>query len=320
MIPRIGRHFYVQAGRSVVVIREMNVNFQGVLAGVLILGFGTACFAQEEEKLPVAVTEYFDLAYVDGGDDRQKLDLYIPAREDKSKKLPLVVWIHGGGWAKGSRDGTGNCSWVLDEGYALASIGYRLTDVAPFPAQLDDCKAGIQWLKKNGAEFGVDADRIVVWGSSAGGHLVAMLGTTGDPEDSGDDIDGVIDWFGPTELLTMQEQRTLPVKLDANAPDSYESKLVGGTLQEVPEKAKAASPVTHVTKDDAPILILHGNQDPLVPLQQSYTLVKAYDAVEVPAQLVVIEGAGHGGPAFQTEGARKVMLEFLNKCTAVASD
>ncbi len=298
----------------------MNVNLRGVLAGVLFLGNCLPCLAQDEEKLPVAVTEYFDLAYIDGGDDRQKLDLYIPAREDKSKKLPLVVWIHGGGWAKGSKDGTGNCSWVLEEGYALASIGYRLTDVAPFPAQLDDCKAGIKWLKKNGAEFGIDADRIVVWGSSAGGHLAAMLGTTGDPEDPGDDIDGVIDWFGPTELLTMQEQRTLPVKLDANAPDSYESKLVGGPLQENPGKAKAASPITHVTADDAPILIFHGDQDPLVPLTQSYTLVKAYDAVEVPAQLVVIAGAGHGGPPFQTDGAREVMLDFLNKHTAEASE
>ena len=294
----------------------MKVNLRSALLLASFLGMGAPCFAQNEEKLPVPITEYFDLAYVDGGGDRHKLDLYIPARGDRTKKLPLVVWIHGGGWAKGSKDGIGNCSWVLQEGYALASIGYRLTDVAPFPAQLDDCKAGIQWLKKNGNEFGVDADRIVVWGSSAGGHLVAMLGTTGDPETTKDDIDGVIDWFGPSELLTMQEQRTLPVDLDANAPDSYESRLVGGTLQENPEKAKAASPLTHVTADDTPILIFHGNEDALVPLKQSYLLVKAYDNMAVPAQLVVIEGAGHGGPAFQTTGARKVMLDFLNERTA----
>lgn len=287
---------------------------------MLTFGMCTNCLAQNKGKLPVDVTEYFDLSYIDGGHDRQMLDLYIPAREDKKKKLPLVVWIHGGGWAKGSKAGIGNCSWVLEKGYALASIGYRLTDVAAFPAQLDDCKAGIKWLKENGAEFGVDADRIVVWGSSAGGHLVAMLGTTGDPDDSSDDIDGVIDWFGPTELLTMQEQRKLPVHLDANAPDSFESKLIGGTLQENPEKAKAASPISHVSKDDAPILIIHGDQDPLVPLEQSYLFIKALDAVEVPASLVVIEGAGHGGPAFQTDGARKVMLDFLNEHTAEVSE
>jgi len=281
---------------------------------------GTNCLAQNKGRIPEDVTEYFDLPYIDGGHDRQRLDLYIPAREDKKKKLPIVVWIHGGGWAKGSKDGIGNCSWVLGKGYALASIGYRLTDAAVFPAQLDDCKAGIKWLKKNGAKFGVDADRIVVWGSSAGGHLVAMLGTTGDPEDPSDDIDGVIDWFGPTELLTMQEQRTLPVHLDANAPDSFESKLIGGTLQENPEKAKAASPISHVSKDDAPILIFHGDRDPLVPLKQSHTFMKALEKVAVPVSLVVIEGAGHGGPAFQRESARKVILDFLNECTAEVSE
>jgi acetyl esterase/lipase len=191
-------------------------------------------------------------------------------------------------------------------------VGYRLTDVASFPAQLDDCKSAIKWLKKNAESKGCDPNRMVVWGSSAGGHLVSMLGTTGDPNDDSDDIQGVVDWFGPSELLTMQKQRTLPTKLDADAPDSFESKLVGGALQENPEKAAAASPVTHVTADDTPFLIMHGDQDPLVSLTQSQTLFKKLQDANVPASLHVLEGAGHGGREFQTDESRTLIRNFLN--------
>lgn len=267
-------------------------------------------FSQGRNLVPEGVTIQNDIAYIQGGHERQKLDLYIP-KESSETLLPLVVWIHGGGWAKGSKSGIRKCSWVLDEGYALASIGYRLTDVAVFPAQLDDCKAGIQWLKENGEKHGIDPEKIVVWGSSAGGHLVSMLGTTGDPDDDSDDLLGVINWFGPAELLTMQEQRVLPVRLNANAPDSFESRLVGGTLQEVPEKAKAASPITHITPDDTPMLIMHGTEDALVPLRQSEVFAQQLSDVGVEVQLEVIEGAGHGGQLFQTAQARDVIREFL---------
>ena len=257
------------------------------------------------------VTVERDIPYVKDGHERQKLDLYVPKSEGDAK-LPLVVWVHGGGWALGSKDRIGNCAWILKERFALASVGYRLTDVATFPSQLEDCQAAIKWLKEKAGSRGVDANRIVVWGASAGGHLVSMLGTTGDPDDPADDISGVIDWYGPAELLTMQAQRTLPVKLNADAPNSFESKLVGGALQKNPDKAKNASPVTHVTSDDAPFLIMHGDKDPLVSVTQSRTLNAKLKKAGVRTKLHVLRGAGHGGPEFQSELSRKMIREFLN--------
>ena len=278
----------------------------------LCAGFLLLTVITSTAQVPPGVTVSKDLAYVDGGHERQKLDVYVPTSSGDTKP-PLIVWIHGGGWAKGSKDGIGNCAWILNAGYALASVGYRLTDTAIFPAQLDDCKVGIQWLKDHAEDYGYDASKVIVWGSSAGGQLVSMLGTTGDPDNQADDLAGIIDWFGPSELLTMQEQRTLPVPLDANAPDSFESKLIGGTLPDHPEKAAAASPLTHVTADDAPFLIMHGDQDALVPLEQSRRLLAALQKAGVPARLHVIPGAGHGGPAFQTDEAHEVIRSFLNE-------
>ena len=282
-----------------------------ITLAVLVFTGGVA-HAQKKPMLPDGVTVKRDIAYLENGHERQKLDIYLP-KEKGDKPLPLVVWIHGGGWAKGSKDGIGNCAWAVGEGYALASVGYRLTDAAIFPAQLEDCKAGIQWLKDHADDYGYDPDKIVVWGSSAGGHLVSMLGTTGDPDDASDDLQGVIDWFGPSELLTMQKERTLPTRLNADAPDSFESKLIGGTLQENPDKAREASPLTHVTADDTAFLIMHGTNDALVPLMQSRKLQKALEGVGVSAQLEILEGAGHGGKEFQSDEARAVIRNFLKE-------
>ncbi|MFK8111074.1 MAG: alpha/beta hydrolase fold domain-containing protein [Rubripirellula sp.] len=283
---------------------------------VLALGIATSQLLSlsgalaQQPSLEESVRIERDLPYVSDGHERQKLDLYVPKSVTNP---PLVVWIHGGGWAKGSKSGIGSCRWVLDEGYALASIGYRLTDTASFPAQLEDCQSAIRWLKINASDHGYDAANLVVWGSSAGGHLVAMLGTTGDPTSQLDDVSGVIDWFGPSELLTMQAQRTLPTRLDADAPDSFESRLVGGPLQEEVEIAKQASPITHVDSSDAPFLIMHGDRDPLVSLTQSQTLHAKLQAVGVSSKLVVLPGAGHGGPAFMTEKSRDTIREFLEE-------
>jgi acetyl esterase/lipase len=273
--------------------------------------------ANRDVRLAGEVQISRDIPYTADGHKRQKLDLYVPQRKDGGKP-PLVIWIHGGGWALGSKNNIGNCRWVLAEGYALASVGYRLTDVAAHPAQLNDCKTALRWLKENADQYGYDASRIVVWGASAGGHLVALLGTTGNPTDPADDIAGVVDWFGPAELLTMQAQRTLPTRLNADAPDSFESRLVGGPLQERRNVATSASPVTHVTADDAPFLIMHGDKDALVSISQSRTLNKKLTAAGVESELVVLEGAGHGGPAFNSERARDRILAFIDRCTKAA--
>ena len=249
--------------------------------------------------LPPGVRVLRDVAYVKDGHERQKLDLYLPAG---AKNLPLVVWIHGGGWQNGSKDRTPAQS-LLTRGYAVASLNYRLSSHAVFPAQLEDCKAAIRWLRTHAREHGFDPDRIGVWGSSAGGHLVALLGVTGDVKefDRGENagvssrVQAVVDFFGPADLLTMGAQSGANSRINHDASDSPEAKLIGGTLQENKTQARRASPITYVSKDDAPMLIVHGDADPLVPLAQSETFLVALKAAGVDASLYVVKGGGHGG-------------------------
>lgn len=251
------------------------------------------------QVIPAGTTLHRDIAYVTGGHERQKLDLYLPSG---GKDLPLVVWIHGGGWQNGSKDRTPAVA-LLTHGFAVASINYRLSSHAVFPAQIEDCKAAVRWLRAHAKEHDYDAGRIAVWGSSAGGHLVAMLGVTGDTKefDVGENLDvpsrvqAVVDFYGPSELLTMTAQSTAISRMNHDAPDSPESRLIGGTLQENKDKARRASPLSYVSRDDAPILIVHGDADPLVPLVQSETFLTALKHVGVDASLYVVKGGGHGG-------------------------
>ena len=225
----------------------------------------------------------------------------------------LLFGFTAAAWQVGSKD---NCPavWLVGKGYAVASINYRLTQHAVFPAQVEDCKAAIRWLRANAGKYHLDPDHIGVWGASAGGHLVAMLGTTGgvkDLEGKAGNLDQtsrvqcVVDWFGPTDLLTMGGGH--------NNPASPEAKLLGGPLQDNKEKARKASPLTYVSKDSAPFLIMHGDQDPLVPLQQSRALAEALKKAGVEVKLQVVEGNGHGGPGFSTPENRKLIEEFFDK-------
>lgn len=241
-----------------------------------------------------------DVAYVEDGHERQKLDLYLP--KNSTGKRPLVIWIHGGGWRQGSKK---NCRAIplVERGFVVASINYRLSSHAVFPAQIHDCKAAVRWLRRHADLHGIDESKIGVWGSSAGGHLAALLGTSGDVKelagvDVGDDgscrIQAVCDWFGPTNLLLMNKQAGSLGKMDHDSVSSPESLLLGGELQTVPDKAAAANPISYVTSDDPPFLILHGDIDPLVPVKQSQMLYDALLAANCDAEFTIVEGEGHG--------------------------
>ena len=262
-------------------------------------------------KLPEGVRVLRNLQYVEGGHERNRLDLYLP--EKAEGRLPLVVWIHGGAWQAGSKEG---CPAVplTAKGYAVASINYRLSQHAVFPAQIEDCKAAIRWLRANAAKHHLDADRIGVWGASAGGHLVALLGTTGgvkDLEGSRGNLDQssrvqcVVDWFGPSNLATMGKQ--------ADKPGTPVARLIGGPVQENEEKARKASPLTYVGNDSAPFLIMHGDKDNTVPLNQSEMLAKALKKAGVEVTLQVVKGNGHGGPGFNSPESRKLIEDFFAK-------
>lgn len=250
---------------------------------------------------PAGVIAYRDLAYVENGHPRQKLDLYLPA---DGENRPLIVWIHGGAFRMGSKEGNENDQLPFDylrKGYALASLNYRLSQHAIFPAQIEDCKAAVRWLRARSAEFKLDPKRFAAWGPSAGGHLAAMLGTAGHVTelevgahlDVSSRVQYVVDYFGPTDFLQMDTQR-LPDGMIHDAADSPESELVGGPIQEYPEKVARANPVTYVTADSPPFLIVHGDCDPLVPYGQSLLLVEALEKAGVDVTFYTVEGGGHG--------------------------
>ena len=209
-----------------------------------------------------------DLPYVSEGDPLQKLDLYLP--KTPGERRPLVVFIHGGAWRAGSKDNN-PAVFLIRSGYVAASIGYRLTPKAIFPAQIEDCKSAIRWLRAHAAEYGIDPQHIGVWGASAGGHLVAMLGVTGQTKDFdvGENLDQsstvqcVVDWYGPTDLLS--HKSVIEPKYGNSSVDQF----LGGPLAEHQEIARKASPVYYVTKDAAPFLIMQGEKDPLVEPEQS---------------------------------------------------
>lgn len=244
-----------------------------------------------------------NLAYVKQGHERHRLDLYLPPSQPSATALPLIIWVHGGGWKNGSKDRFAHLNALLERGFAVASINYRLSHHAIFPAQIHDCKAAVRFLRKNAKRFGLDPRKFGVWGSSAGGHLVALLGTSGEVSELEGNlgtvgvssrVQAVCDWFGPTDLLKMNQQAGAAGKINHDAPNSPESLLVGAPIQEVPEKTGKINPLEYVTADDPPFLIMHGDQDRLVPFQQSQMLNDALKAADVSTTLVIVQGAGHG--------------------------
>jgi len=267
-----------------------------------------------KSALPEGAIVHRDIAYVSNGHERQKLDLYLPK---DGTNLPLIIYIHGGAFRMGSKE-QGVPTEYLARGFAVASINYRLSQHAKFPAQIEDCKAAVRWLRAYAARFRLDPNRFAAWGPSAGGHLAAMLGTTGDVKefDVGENlvqssrVQAVVDYFGPTDFLQMDAHR-LPNGMIHDTPDSPESQLIGGAIQENKDKAAKANPVNYVTPDDPPFLIVHGDSDPLVPHHQSELLEAALKKAGVPVTFYTVKGGGHGG--FRDPKVPELTQDFLNK-------
>ena len=243
------------------------------------------------------------------------LDLYLPAHR---RPAPLLIWIHGGAWTHGDKDNPPVLSY-LHETYALASIEYHFSHEALFPRQVHTCKAAVRWLRAHALEMGYIADRIGVLGASAGGHLASCLGTSnGRPNLEGcigphleesSSVQAVVDLFGPTDFLHMLDYES---SMDHAAPDSPESLLLGDAVRNVPDKVAAANPITYISAQTCPFFIVHGNQDPLIPWQQSALLRDALVAKGVPVEFQLVAGAGHGGPAINAACAGP-MREFLQR-------
>jgi acetyl esterase/lipase len=270
-------------------------------------------------KLPEQITVHPNLEYVPGGHAQQRLDLYLPPKANKP--LPLIVWIHGGAWFGGSKDDGVPALPLVGAGYAVASINYRLSQHAVFPAQIEDCKAAIRWLRANAKTYNLDPDRLGVWGASAGGHLAALLGTSAavaELEGAGGNshrssrVQAVVDFFGPTDFLQMDDHAVPGAGLKHDPPSSPESRLIGGAIQQNAEKSQRANPVKYVRKDAPPFLIVHGEQDPLVPCHQSELLFEGLTAAGNDVTFYKIAGAGHGGPQFNSDMMRAAVHAFFD--------
>jgi len=261
-------------------------------------------------RVPDGTTVLRDIPYVTNGHAKQKLDLYLPK---DGGNLPLIIWIHGGAWTVGSKSLEVQVPLnYLRDGYAVASVEYRFSQDALFPAQIEDCKAAVRWLRANAAKYQIDPDRFGAWGASAGGHLVAMLGTTGNVKDFdvgenlnvSSKVQAVVDYFGPADLVHMTGH---------TGPGSPEAKLIGGPIQDNPDKADRASPVFYVTKDAPPFLIAHGDADNAVPFNQSELLAAALQKAGVPVTLYPVKGAGHGLGILRDPRVSELTRAFLTK-------
>jgi acetyl esterase/lipase len=238
-----------------------------------------------------SVAVIWNVPYVSGGGPQQQLDLYVPTER---KNEPLIVYVHGGGWEHGDKMGD---SWnpdnlqLLWDGYAMASINYRLAGPAAiWPAQIQDCKAALRWLRAHAEQYGYDPNRIGVIGESAGGHLVAMLGATngdktfdvGENLNASSDVACVVDLFGVSDF-------TLPMP----ALVTNLKALFGGSPSERPELARSASPVHYVHAGQPPMLVVHGTADKLVPYLQAEVLVEAMEKAGAPFYFHTVVGGGH---------------------------
>lgn len=259
----------------------------------------------QQQQLPESIELLPNLPYAGTDNPRQMLDLLLP-RNRSDGPLPVVVFIHGGAWRNGQKEGGRRrvAPFVASGNFAGATINYRLSGEAIWPNQIHDCKAAIRWIRANAKKYNLDPDRIGVWGTSAGGHLVSMLGTSGDVAsmdgtigphtDFSSRVACVADFYGPTDFLTMNKTAPPGARLDHDAPNSPESQLIGGPIQENPDKVAKANPITYISSDDPPFLIVHGTLDPTVSHNQSELLHTAFKKARVDTTMISVEGGGHG--------------------------
>jgi acetyl esterase/lipase len=257
------------------------------------------------------------------------LDLYLPHKSDAP--APVAIWVHGGGWEGGNKENPLPL-FLAGKGFAVASVNYRLTGEnyrqTPencFPAQIYDCKAAIRWIRGNAKQFNLAPDHLGVWGESAGGHLVALLGTSGGVGDlegavgsylgQNSRVQAVCDWYGPTDLEQFYGFKASFRGLSPDYPMKAISQLLGGPIEraQVKMRAKSANPITHITKETPPFLIMHGDGDTLVPLQQSQLLADALKNAGANVEFEVVNGAGHATRDLANLARLKQIEQFFTK-------
>lgn len=276
----------------------------------------------------VYTRKYVDISYATLS-NRQKLDIYLPEKGDGP--FPVILAIHGGAFRMGDKTGSDLKAMFegLNHGYAVVAVNYRLSSEAVFPAAVNDIKAAIRFIRKHAASYQLDGDHIALWGDSAGGNLASIAGTTGGTEDLydpalgfadvSDRVNVVIDWFGPVNFLLMDAQfeasGITPLFGKTSVATSAESMYLGNLITDIPETVAKANPATYISPDDPAFLIQHGTADRNVPVQQSIEFAAQLQRVlgAEKVKLVLIEGAAHGGPQFETKENLDMVFEFLDR-------
>ena len=283
-----------------------------VYAAIGLSVFPLLSCAEDSHRLPVIR----DVEYARVGEHVLKLDLHRPIDKPRS---PLIVWVHGGAWRSGSKSNM-PLGRIVDEGYAIASVDYRLSTDARFPGQIHDIKAAVRFLRAHGDQWRLASKKIVVAGDSAGAHLAALVGVSngnkelegeiGNDRSQSSEVQGIISFYGAANLTTILAQST-PHGLKVRVPAL--ELLLGGQPTNVVDLARMASPVFHVDRTDPPLLLFHGDQDPQMPINQSHELHGAYRGVRAPVEFEVVHGAGHGGAQFYDVERLAVVKRFLRK-------
>jgi len=289
-----------------------------VFIGCMIFG---ACKKESTSETSTTAT-YSDVAYASSSSS-QKLDIYLPSGDGP---FPVVVFIHGGAFLMGDKSmEASNAATLVSKGYAAVSINYRLSGEAKFPAQIQDCKAAIRFLRANATKYKLNPDKIASWGASAGGNLSALLGTSGGvAELEGAELGNSsfssrvlvsVDWFGPINFLTMDsEASALGFTINTNAASSPESSLMGAAVQSIPEQVAKANPSTYISSDDAAFFIQVGNADRNIPYTQSANFYNALlPILGSKVSYELIAGAGHGGSQFSSTDNMNKVIAFLDK-------
>jgi acetyl esterase/lipase len=244
-----------------------------------------------------------------------RLDLYLP---DSGAGAPLVVWVHGGAWENGNKSAM-PLEPVIERGFAVASLDFSPASKAPFPGQIHEIKAAIRFLRAQAKHYGYDASRIAIAGASSGAHLAAVVGTSngrtelegtlGDHRSESSAVHAIVSYFAATNLTTILAQST-PFGLGVREPAL--KRLLGAAPKDAEPLARLASPVFQVDRNDPPLLLFHGDQDPQMPINQSHELEGAYEQQGLDAELVVVHGAAHGGDAFYSPDNVQRVAAFLS--------
>jgi acetyl esterase/lipase len=283
-----------------------------------ILKASAQTFNPIKDVFPAGTVLYGNIPYVNDTLKKHLLDIYLPPTGKSS--YPLVVWIHGGAWL--SNDKYADMGYMkntlkgfIDNGYAVASIDYRWSTTAIFPAQIQDCNQALEFLYQNAAKYKLDKDRIALIGFSAGGHLANLLGLSNNNTVKDFYADGkkphfkiklVLDFYGPSDFLTIKGN-------DSKDPGNPLTLLLGGMVADNPGKAKKASPVTYIDKNDPPFLIVQGEKDESVNPEQSISLSSKLKDAGVKNDLIVVPNAPHYGVMFDAADIREKIFAYLNE-------